>query len=242
MANFKTHLNGAFAVSGVLGLVSYKAGLVNGHEFLICVALGTIGGLLPDIDSDHSTPIKLGFDAASLIVAFALVIHWRIQLSLLALVALWLAGYGVMRYGVFAVFQKLTVHRGIIHSIPYMLVLALALICLNYYLFNTPLILSWLYGTFLLIGALVHLGLDEAYSVELLNRRMERSSGTAMKFYQQKQHYYYLALYMLIAATLYIAPPFAPFWHRVSDPMTWLLLKQGLLPQQLFAQFATLLS
>lgn len=241
MANFKTHLNGAFAVSGVLGLISYKAGLVTGHEFLICVAIGTIGGLLPDIDSDNSTPIKLGFDAASLIVAFALVIHWRSQLSLLSLLALWLAAYGIMRYGVFALFTKLTVHRGIIHSIPYMAVLALGLVCINAYLFNTPIMLSWLYGLFLFIGSLVHLGLDEAYSVDLLNRRLKRSSGTAMKLYQHKQRPYYVALYVLIAASIFIAPPFTPFWHRVSDPITWWLLKQGLLPQELFSQLSTLL-
>ena len=242
MANFKTHLNGAFAVSGILGLVSYKAGLVNGHEFLLCVAIGTIGGLLPDVDSDNSTPIKLGFDAASLIVAFALIIHWRAQLSLLSLLALWLAAYGIMRYGIFALFTKLTVHRGIIHSIPYMAVLALGLVCVNAYVFNTSIILSWLYGLFLFIGALVHLGLDEAYSVDLLNRRLKRSSGTAMKFYQQQQRHYYVALYVLIAAALFVAPPFTPFWQKVSDPITWWLFRQGLLPQELFAQFSTLLS
>ncbi|WP_230655792.1 metal-dependent hydrolase [Psychrobacter sp. I-STPA10] len=235
MANFKTHLNGAFAVSGILGLVSYKAGLINGHQFLVCVAIGTIGGLLPDIDSDHSTPIRLGFDAASLIVAFALVIHWRTHLSLLSLLVLWLAAYGVMRYGMFTLFTKMTVHRGIIHSIPYMAALALGLVCVNAYLFDTPVMLSWLYGLFLFIGAMVHLGLDEAYSVDLLNRRLKRSSGTAMKLYQHKQRFYYIALYMIIAAAIFIAPPFIPFWEKLTDPATWELLKGGVFPSKFTA-------
>lgn len=239
MANFKTHLSGAFAVSGVLGLVGYKAGLLGGHEFLICVALGTIGGLLPDIDSDNSTPIKLGFDFASLFVAFSLVMHWRSDLSLASLLLLWLAGYGLMRYGVFSLFTKMTVHRGIIHSVPYMAILALALVSLNYYAFAAEAFISWIYGLFLFIGAMVHLGLDEAYSVDLLNRRLKRSSGTAMKFYDDSQRYWYIGLYALMAAAIFIAPPFMPFWEKMSDPITWWLLKDGLLPSELFSTISS---
>ncbi len=97
MANFNTHLNGAFMVSGVMSLTVYKAGLIDDSGFLLCVALGTIGGLLPDLDSDNSTPIKLGFNITSFVFAFGLVMHWRSELSLLALMMLWLAGYGFMR-------------------------------------------------------------------------------------------------------------------------------------------------
>lgn len=91
MANFKTHLTGGFAASAILGLVTYKAGLVNANEFLMCVLAGTVGGLLPDIDSDNSIPIKMGFDLASLATGFALIIHWRSELSLLSMLLLWLS-------------------------------------------------------------------------------------------------------------------------------------------------------
>lgn len=242
MANFKTHLSGGFMVSGVLGLVGYKAGLLGGHEFLICVALGTAGGLLPDIDSDNSTPIKLGFDVASLMVAFSLVMHWRSELSLLSLIVLWLAGYGLMRYAVFKAFIKITVHRGIIHSVPYMAILALGLVCLNYYLFDADILISWFYGLFLFIGAMVHLGLDEAYSVDLLNSRLKRSSGTAMKFYDHSQRYWYVGLYTLIAVILYIAPPFEPFWAKLTDPITWWLLKDGLFPSEVLSTISSKVS
>ncbi|UNK05285.1 metal-dependent hydrolase [Psychrobacter raelei] len=233
MANFKTHLTGGFAVSGVLGLITYKAGLVDAQQFLMCVLAGTVGGLLPDIDSDNSTPIKMGFDFVSLATAFALVIHWRSELSLVSMILLWLAGYGFVRYGVFAIFTRLTVHRGIIHSVPYMLVLALGLTCLNFYIFDIPAIISWFYGSFLLLGSLVHLGLDEAYSVDLLNRRLKRSSGTAMKFYQDSQRYYYLGLYTILLIFIFISPPFEPFFEKLTDPITWWVLKDEILPQVL---------
>lgn len=230
MANFNTHLNVAFAASGIAALTVYKAGLIEDSSFLLCVALGTMGGLLPDLDSDNSTPIKLGFNITSFIFAFGLVMHWRDDLSLLALVALWLAGYAFMRYVVFNIFTTLTVHRGVIHSVPYMAILGLGLTCLAYFGLQLPLTASWFYGLFLFGGAMVHLALDELYSVNLMGMKMKRSSGTAMKFYQHKDKWWYLLLYVLLAALVTFAPPFDAFWQQLQDPTPWAQLKVGMLP------------
>ncbi|WP_350562145.1 metal-dependent hydrolase [Psychrobacter sp. CAL346-MNA-CIBAN-0220] len=230
MANFNTHLNGAFAVSGILGLTIYKAGLIDDSGFLICVALGTIGGLLPDLDSDNSTPIKLGFNIASFVFAFGLVMHWRSELSLLSLLLLWLVGYGFMRYVVFRLFTSMTVHRGIIHSVPYMAILGLGLVCLNYYALHNPVNISWFYGLFLFGGAMVHLLLDEMYSVNLSGMTLKRSAGTAMKFYRHQDCWWYLLLYALLALLVFTAPPFAPLWEQLRDPTPWAQLKVGILP------------
>ncbi len=230
MANFNTHLNGAFAVSGIAALTIYKAGLIDDSGFLMCVALGTIGGLLPDLDSDNSTPIKLGFNLASFMFAFGLVMHWRDDLSLVALIALWLAGYGFMRYVVFKLFTSMTVHRGVIHSVPYMAILGLGLTCFSYYVMENALTASWFFGLFLFGGALIHLSLDELYSVNLSGMKMKRSSGTAMKFYAHKDKWWYLLLYILIALLIYFAPPFAEFWQQLRDPAPWAQLKIGMLP------------
>lgn len=220
-------------VSGTLSLTIYKAGLIDDSGFLMCVALGTIGGLLPDLDSDNSTPIKLGFNIISFVFAFGLVMHWRSELSLLALIVLWLVGYGFMRYVVFSVFTTITVHRGVIHSVPYMAILGLGLTCLSYYGLQLPLTISWFYGSFLFIGALVHLLLDELYSVNLSNMKMKRSSGTAMKFYQHKDKWWYLLLYATVVLLVYAAPPFELFWSRLSDPSAWAQLKVGMLPEMI---------
>lgn len=230
MANFNTHLNGALAVSGTASLIVYKAGLIDDSGFLLCVALGTIGGLLPDLDSDHSTPIKLGFNIAALVFAFGLVMHWRSTFSLLSLMILWLLGYGFMRYGVFTLFTKMTVHRGVMHSVPYMAILGVGLTCLSYYGLHTSLVASWFYGLFLFGGALVHLTLDEMYSVNLSGMTLKRSSGTAMKFYQHKDKWWYLLLYTILALLLFSAPPFAIFWQTVTDASAWAQLKVGVLP------------
>lgn len=230
MANFNTHLNGAFAVSGLVALTIYKTGLIDDSGFLLCVALGTIGGLLPDLDSDNSTPIKLGFNLMSFMFAFGLVMHWRDELSVLALIGLWLVGYGFMRYVVFAIFTKMTVHRGVIHSVPYMAVLGLGLVSLSYYVLGNALSVSWFFGLFLFGGAMVHLALDELYSVNLMGMRMKRSSGTAMKFYAHKDKWWYVLLYAVIALLIYFAPPFAEFWQQLRDPAPWAQLRVGILP------------
>lgn len=230
MANFNTHLNVAFMVSGTVSLAVYKAGLIDNSGLLMCVALGTTGGLLPDLDSDNSTPIKLGFNMLSFVFAFALVMHWRNELSLLALIVLWLAGYGFMRYVVFYIFTTMTVHRGVIHSVPYMAILGLALAYISYYVLHISLTASWFYGLFLFGGAMVHLALDELYSVNLMGATMKRSSGTAMKFYAHKDKWWYLLLYALLAALIFFAPPFTEFWAQVTDPAPWAQLKVGMLP------------
>lgn len=230
MANFNTHLNGAFAVSGIMGLTIYKAGLIDDQGFLVCVALGTAGGLLPDLDSNHSIPIKIGFDIASLVFAFTLVMHWRDTLSLLSLMVLWLASYGFMRYTVFKAFTRITVHRGVIHSVPYMAILGLGLTCLSHYMWQNSLSASWFYGLFLFGGAMVHLSLDEMYSVNLSGMTLKRSAGTAMKFYRHKDKWWYLLLYVLLAILLIVAPPFSPFWQQLRDPEPWSQLMVGLLP------------
>ncbi len=57
---------------------------------------------------------------------------------------------------------------------------------ISYFVLEAALTASWFYGLFLFGGAMVHLLLDEMYSVNLMGMTMKRSSGTAMKFYQHK--------------------------------------------------------
>ena len=92
---------------------------------------------------------------------------------------------------------------------------------------------SWFYGLFLFGGAMVHLALDELYSVNLMGMKMKRSSGTAMKFYQHKDKWWYLLLYAVLALLVYFAPPFDAFWQQLRDPAPWAQLKVGLLPEMI---------
>ena len=230
MANFNTHISVAFCASGIAGLVIYKAGMLTAPEFLMCVVAGTIGGLLPDIDLDHSVPATIGFNIVSLLTAFLMVIWLSGQLSLAELAATWLATYLLMRYGVFNVYSKLTVHRGIVHSIPYLGIMAMALVYASFYGFKYGVVISWFLGAFLMFGSIIHLLLDEMFSVNVLGLSVKRSFGTAFKVFDVKQVWWYVGLYALLAVMILFAPPFKVFWHTLSDPISWLILKKNLLP------------
>lgn len=216
-------------VSGVLAVVAYKAGLVDTQEFAMTTCIGTIGSLLPDVDADNSKPVKIGFHVLSLGVVFAIISHWREQLSLLAMLMTWAVGYVAVRYGLFMLFARLTVHRGIIHSVPAMTLMGLLMVCVSFYGFDMTAQTSWFYGVFLWLGSLVHLALDELYSVNLFGLKIKRSFGTAFKFFHRKFVWRYVGLYVMIAILWYVAPPFSVFWQHISDPITWLLLKQAML-------------
>lgn len=231
MANFNTHLTVAFVCSSTASLVIYKAHMVSTEEFLSCALAGTIGGLLPDIDLDYSVPARIGFNLLSMIVAFSAVILWHEHLSVLELLFIWIVSYGMMQWGVFYLFNSLTVHRGIVHSVPYMAVLSLALVYLSFYGFKNSTIFSWFLGIFLFFGAMVHLLLDEIYSVNIFNLKIKNSFGTAIKFFEIKNQRMYFLLYAMIAVMLWFAPPYHIFLEMLTNPETLALLQKNLLPK-----------
>ena len=230
MANFNTHISVAFVASGVTGLVIYKAGMLTAPEFLWCVMTGTIGGLLPDIDLDHSVPAKVGFNVAALLSAFIMVIVFASYLSLVELGVTWGLTYFTVRYGVFNLFIQLTVHRGIVHSVPYLAIMAMGLVYASFYWLKHGAVFSWFLGAFLLFGALVHLVLDEAYSVNVLGLSVKKSFGTALKFFRVQQLWWYVGLYVILLLMIIFAPPFKLFWQTLNDPISWLILKKNFLP------------
>lgn len=230
MANFNTHISVAFVASGVAALVIYKAGMVSGSEYLLCVIAGTLGGLLPDIDLENSVPARIGFNVLSLLIAFGMVIYWSSRLSLMTLAIVWLLTYVIMRYGVFNLFSSLTVHRGIVHSLPYLGILALGVVYASFYGMKFGATVSWFLGAFVFFGAVIHLILDEVYSVNVFGLKLKKSFGTALKVFDTSQPWQYAGLYAGVIAMLVFAPPFEIFWKTLTDPISWLILQKNLLP------------
>ena len=183
MANFKTHLNVAVLVSGVAATTVASIGLVDVHQTPVLFALGVLGGLLPDIDADNSTPVRLAFGLLGLIAAFAAVFyalaHYRLSIGELCL----LAGgtFTLVRYVIFELFLRLTEHRGVFHSLLAVVFFACLTTSLSYHLAAAPPVLAWLHGLAVALGYATHLVLDELFSVDLLGGRLKRSFGTALK-------------------------------------------------------------
>jgi hypothetical protein len=94
--------------------------------------------------------------------------------------------YWLTRYLVLASLARFTVHRGIFHSVLALLFFSLLIVCISSYAFKQNAAYAWLNGFFLGFGFLVHLLLDEMYSVDLSNRRIKKSFGTALKLFNYK--------------------------------------------------------
>ena len=180
MANFNTHFTGAAVATTLAASTTVSMGLVNSSEVVTLWFLGVVGGLLPDIDSDDSSSLRLIFNIFGLVVVLFVAMAFY---PLMSIVGLWFAGalaFAAIRYVVQPLFEMLTVHRGSLHSILAMVMFALLAVHISA-LCGKDLIFSWLCGIFILFGGLVHLTLDELYSVDLAGMEFKRSFGSALK-------------------------------------------------------------
>src|SRR6516164_4619600 len=167
MASFRGHIAFASVLGGVYGAAgSLWLGLDWGPVFL-GAGLTAIGGLMPDLDSDSGVPVRELFSLAAVMMPLLLVrrLH-HAGLTPEQILALMAGVYVLVRYGGAALFKRITVHRGMFHSIPGLL------IYLGDHQANPRLRLFLAGGV--MIGFLSHLVLDEIYSVDLLGRKMIR--------------------------------------------------------------------
>jgi hypothetical protein len=111
-----------------------------------------------------------------------------------------------VRHLVFRIFNHFTVHRGVFHSILAAIFFALLTICSSYYLLHCNALQAWLSGCFVAFGFIVHLVLDECYSVDLTNKRMKKSFGTALKLWNYKNLTASLLMALSVLALLSITP------------------------------------
>lgn len=231
MADFKTHLSVAGTLSGVLAIGCLHTSLAEPQDALLFFTLGTVGGILPDIDSDHSIPVKILFGCLAILAAFFSVFSKIGTFSIVESIVLWAVVFVVVRYLVFELFKRFTVHRGAFHSLLAAVFFCFLSTLLLHDGFGLPSALAWLSGCFVAVGYVIHLLLDELYSVDMMGVRLKKSFGTALK---PISFTYLKASIALIAATLalgFLAPEVASFIQAVGDVKLDDALKHNLLPQ-----------
>jgi membrane-bound metal-dependent hydrolase YbcI (DUF457 family) len=203
MAGFRTHIS----VSGVVGVI-YGGATVQPLGFssetgFLAAALTTVGGMLPDLDSDSGVPVREMFGLAAVVMPLLLVPRLvELEMSREGILATLLFGYVVIRYGLANLFRRLTVHRGMYHSIPGMLIAGL-LVYLGYGSPDRGLRMVLAGGV--MLGFLSHLILDELYSVDLRGVRikLKSSAGSALKFFSSSLPATTFC-YALLGALLYL--------------------------------------
>ena len=225
MANFNTHLNTAVIITGLSSATLLSADHIDLNGALWLWFLGSIGGLLPDIDSDNSTSLYTIFNlfalSTVLIVMHYITAELTIQISFVELIVVPLLVYGFMKYIVRPIFEWITVHRGSCHSLLFLLLCALLTTQVTWQLNDQSTLYSatfaWLTGGFILLGGFIHLLLDEIYSVDLSNVEIKRSFGSALKVAEFDNKLITLASIIAITCLIYVSPPTAQTISALSD-------------------------
>ena len=183
MAGYRTHIT----VSGALGVGYGTAGFVLGGfsptQGALAGILTWFSGMLPDLDSDSGRPVREVFSLLAAFAPFAMMPHllaWsrgnHETATLLSVIV-----YVVIRYGGAGLLNRVSVHRGMFHSIPAMIIAGeVAFLAFTASSLGTRLLMSG--GV--CVGFFSHLVLDEIYSVEWsgVHVRLNKFAGSAVKF------------------------------------------------------------
>ena len=190
MAAFREHIT----VSGMLGLgYGITANFAYGFspiESALAGFLTAFGGMLPDLDSQTSRPVRelFGILAAvgPLLVLGNVLETLHLPPTKEAGALTFIALYLLIRFGGSWLIGKLAVHRGMFHSIPAACISGqIAFLADSSSTFET----KWMIATGVFLGFLSHLILDEVYSVEWtgVHLKLKKSAGSAMKMVGRNQ-------------------------------------------------------
>ena len=185
MAGFRTHITVSTACGvgyGVAAALPDRGMGFAPESAFLAAAVTAVGGMLPDLDSDSGRPVR-EVSALSAAVIPLLLVPRMIEMGqsqecrLASLVVMYIA----VRYGLAWLVSHASVHRGMFHSVPAMLIAGLVV----YLEYSSPnLSLRLLLAGGVMLGFLSHLVLDEIYSVDFngVRLRLAKSAGSALKF------------------------------------------------------------
>jgi len=186
MANYAVHVGGGVAGSTVFAAASYFTGLLDFYSVPLLFGAGVLGSIFPDVDSDHSTPIKIIFRILTATIVLGFLYLFEIDKTLfeygLLMTMFIIAGiYVIINHSLKYIFRRLTKHRGIFHSLLAVISLAGTLIIILHSVYSVDAKTACFAGTAFGFGYIIHLCLDEVYSVDFANNKLKASHGTALK-------------------------------------------------------------
>lgn len=217
MANFNTHINVAATCGGVIAITGLGEGILTVTQSLTAWILISVGGILPDVDSDHAKPVKALFTALAAGAVILVVTHLQPMPVTPILLVVGISVYLVVRILGYKVFAKFSAHRGIYHSLLAGALFMAVTIVLCHQLLLTSAVLAWASGVAVAFGFLVHLILDEMYSVDLVGARIKRSFGTAIKPIDFRNPLNSLVMGGIVVGLLLLAPSPEPFAKWFSE-------------------------
>ena len=206
MASFEQHVNGAVIATGIMIVPLHSASLLNVEQSLIALALGLVGGILPDLDSDNSKPLQIVFKIFSIFLPLIILLSLFGESTLFELMGYWILSSFILHITLFKIFTTITIHRGVVHSIPMGILFGQITTYIFYTSFSYDIVFSTLAGLFLTYGFFIHLLLDELVSLNALGIKMKKSFGTAFKLYDVNNIFGTLFLYILVIGFFFLIP------------------------------------
>lgn len=182
MADFKTHVTFSSAIGAGYAVVAYGSGF---HLATSILAGGLCGvsGMLPDIDSDSGKPRRESLTFAAAVIPLLMMDRFKqFDLTHDQIVLCGVLLYVAIRFWLSSMIGRWSVHRGMWHSIPAVLIFA----GLAFLMSGSPDIFDrYLKAAAVGIGAFSHLLLDEIYSINTSGfvPKLKSSFGTAVKFF-----------------------------------------------------------
>lgn len=232
MANFTTHIAVGTVVAGTLATLTLAADVIATENLIPITMAGVLGSVLPDIDLKDSRPSRAMFAGLAIFFSFAVLFSAADRFSISELWILWIGTLLLVRYGLHTIFHNLSVHRGIWHSIIAGLFCAAATAVVFGHVLDRHAGVAWLAAGFMFIGYLVHLTLDEIYSVDVMDTRVKSSFGTAMKLIDRRYPYASGGMAAALALALWLAPSPSTFWDGLSSRDMWAGLNERMLPKE----------
>jgi membrane-bound metal-dependent hydrolase YbcI (DUF457 family) len=177
VGNYHQHVGFATSFGIVYAVGTYMLAGLHWLYGSIAALLAILGGLLPDIDSatvSGTLGILAALEAVHLIKGGSREVSFEMTLWVMLL------SYSLVRRGMRSLAKYLMVHRGISHSVP---TLAVWMSAIYLYYPSQLHVIRVMMAVAVGLGFFSHLLLDEMFSVDISNARVNRAFGTAMKFW-----------------------------------------------------------
>ncbi len=206
MGNFVHHLSGGAIAGAACGALAHLEYGLDPIDSLAAGVLCCVGSLLPDVDSGVSRPNELLFGITSVLLPILVLESIgmeHLRPSSILLIAL--GSYLCIRFLLRRLFEGLTHHRGIFHSIPMALIWG-ALVYLALHDAAAP--VKNVLASASAIGYFVHLVIDELFSfvnIEGVRLAPKQSFGTAVKFVSSSSMLVNVLAYAALAYLLYVS-------------------------------------
>ncbi len=221
MANFRTHLTSASLISGLLSTALLKTGFYSPGQLILFFSMGSIGGILPDIDADESIPLRSFVILFSIPLAVISTLTQSKVLSVIEIVVIFFLFFIFFRYILLHILKYLTTHRGMMHSLPASILFSMVIIVLMDFIFIVPKGISWLSGFFFMIGYISHLLLDEFTGIKIFHFKTPGTGGNPLKIVDRNNLKITFIFYLLIILLVLIAPELDRNIFKLFESSTW---------------------